>query len=151
VELEKMKQLSDLEKQVNDLIVCGKPLEAFELFYDDEVDMQENTSQATKGKEENRRRERRFYGAVSEVRATLLGSAVTDDMTFSEWDYDILLKNGARWKMIKTAVRRWKNGKIVHERFYHENFPAVLRLKALVYSWLHPSRVRGAMESVSSS
>lgn len=36
-----------------------------------------------RSKEENRRRERRFYGAVSEVRATLLGSAVADDVTFS--------------------------------------------------------------------
>jgi hypothetical protein len=65
----KMNQLSDLEKHVNDLIVCGKPLEAFERFYHDDV--------------------------------------------------------------------------VVHERFYHENFPTVVRLKALVHSWLHSSRARG--------
>lgn len=136
-----MEPLLELEKLVNDLIVCGQPVEAFERFYHEEVVMEENTSEATKGKGANRRREQRFYAAVSEMRATLLASAGLGDVTFSEWDYDILFKNGARWKITETAVRRWRDGKIIHERFYHENFPILLRLRALIYSWLHSSRL----------
>jgi hypothetical protein len=33
---------------------------------------------------------------------------------------DVTLKGAGRIKMNQVAVRRWKNGKIVHERFYHK-------------------------------
>ena len=108
-----MNPLTTLESSVNNLIVCGRPAEAFERFYHNDVVMQENTSKATKGKEANRRREERFDGVVSEMRAELLASAVSDDVSFPEWVYDILLRNGVRWKITETAVRRWKDGKIV--------------------------------------
>jgi len=33
---------------------------------------------------------------------------------------DVTLKGVGRIHMLQVAVRRWKGGKIVHERFYHK-------------------------------
>jgi hypothetical protein len=33
---------------------------------------------------------------------------------------DVTLKGVGRITMVQVAVRRWKDGKIVHERFYHK-------------------------------
>ena len=46
-------------------------------------------------------------------------SAVNGDVTFGEWYMDITFKNGFRAKIAQVAVRRWKDGKLVHERFYY--------------------------------
>jgi hypothetical protein len=32
----------------------------------------------------------------------------------------VTLKGVGRIQMSQVAVRRWKNGKVVHERFYHK-------------------------------
>ena len=41
------------------------------------------------------------------------------DVSFSEWEMDVTFKGGHRVKMSQVAVRHWKNGKIVHERFFY--------------------------------
>jgi hypothetical protein len=44
---------------------------------------------------------------------------VNGNVSFSEWEYDLTFKGGQRIKLSQVAVRRWKNGKIVNERFYY--------------------------------
>jgi hypothetical protein len=44
---------------------------------------------------------------------------VNGDITFSEWYMDVTFKNGQRAKMSQVAVRKWKNGKVAHERFFY--------------------------------
>ena len=51
--------------------------------------------------------------------AELVASAVDGDTTFSEWMWDVTLKGVGRIRMEQVARRRWKDGKIVHERFYY--------------------------------
>ena len=55
-----------LEKidDLNDLVLQGKALEAFEKYYHDEVIMQENESSPTIGKEANRQREKEFFSSM---------------------------------------------------------------------------------------
>jgi hypothetical protein len=43
-----------------------------------------------------------------------------EDASFSETAMDVTLKGVGRLQMVQVAVRRWKNGKVVHERFYHK-------------------------------
>ena len=57
------------------------------------------------------------------MEATLLDSAVNRDTSYSEWHYVIEFKSGARWDYDQVAARRWKDGKVIQERFYHPNFP----------------------------
>ena len=73
-------------------------------------------------KEVNRKAEEDFFASLAEflAKAKLLASAVNSgDVTFGEWFMDVTFKNGFRLKLAQTAVRRWKDGKIVHERFYY--------------------------------
>jgi len=109
-----------LDSQLNEMILSGKALEAFEKFYADDVVMQENSEEPRAGKDVNRKFEQEFFASVAEWHeGKLLSSAVNDNTSFSEWYFDISFKNGARMKSSQVAVRRWKDGKIVCERFYY--------------------------------
>ena len=113
--------LKQLDDKLNRLILEGKALEGLERFYADDVVMQENTAAPTVGKTANRAREIDFFDSVAEVHeVSLLGNAAGQDVTFSEWIFDVTLKNGTRSRLDQTSVRRWKDGRIVHERFYYQ-------------------------------
>ena len=115
-----MPDLAALEAEVNKLILEGKGPEAFEKFYAEDVVMQEPTDPPRVGKEVNRKAEQQFYGSIEEFfGAKLLASAVGDGVTFSEWSYDFKLKGQPRVKLEQVTRRQWKNGQIVHERFYY--------------------------------
>lgn len=112
--------VASLDKQLNDQIVKGDILGAFDRFYADDVSMQENSDEPFVGKAVNRKREEDFIASVQEFHsAKLLGSAVNGDSTFAEWEFDATYKGGARVKLTEVAVRHWKNGQIVRERFYY--------------------------------
>ena len=115
--------MSDIEKldaELNDMIRQGKALEAFEKFYHDEVVMMEN-DQAFEGKEANRKREQEFFGNIAEVHAAgITSSAVNGHTSFCEQHFDATFKDGNRVKMEEVAVRTWKDGKVIKERFYYK-------------------------------
>jgi hypothetical protein len=116
-----MSNIVELEKKLNDAVLNGKALEAFDELYDDNVVMQENTEPEYRGKEFNRKREVEFFSSVEAWHGgAVLAWAVNDDVSFSEWTMDVTIKGVGRVTMAQVAVRRWKNGKIVHERFYHK-------------------------------
>jgi hypothetical protein len=113
-------QVSALDTELNQSILSGKVMEAFEKFYAHDCVMQENSEAPRVGKDVNREFERAFMDSVQEFHgASLLGSAVNADRTYSEWEYDITFKGGKRMKMNQIAVRQWKNGQVAHERFYY--------------------------------
>jgi len=112
--------VADLDKKLNDLILSGKVLEAFEEFYAENVEMRENNEPPRVGKAVNREYEKQFVSAVEEFHSVeVLASAAHGDTSFSEWAYDFTLKGVPRLAYRQVAVRRWKNGKIVDERFYY--------------------------------
>jgi len=112
--------IATLDDELNTAILDGKALQAFETFYADDVVMQENTGEEFRGKDLNRKREEDFFAGVEAMHDnTLRASAVHGEVSFSEWDWDLTLKGVGRIRMVQVAVRRWKDGKVVHERFYH--------------------------------
>ena len=46
-------------------------------------------------------------------------SAINGDTSFSQWWMDITFKNGYRYTNTQVAVRKWKDGQVVHERFFY--------------------------------
>lgn len=115
-----MSDIAKLDHQLNELILGGKALDGFERFYAEDCVMQENGEPPTVGKDANRRREQEFFDSLSEFHgAEVRGTGAGDGVTFSEWLFDVSFKDGPRKKLEQTAVRRWKDGKIVHERFYY--------------------------------
>lgn len=112
--------IQELDQKVNEAVLNGTAMDAFEKYYADDVVMQENSDEPRSGKDANRKAEEQFFASVEKWNGgACTASAVNGDVSFSEWEYDITFKGGTRVKMNQVAVRRWKNGKIVHERFYY--------------------------------
>src|ERR1700676_4763273 len=78
--------IAKLDHELNQAILSGDILNAFEKYYANDVVMQENDSDPFKGKEVNRKREQEFVNSVEQFHgAKLLGEAVNGDASFSEW------------------------------------------------------------------
>lgn len=109
-----------LDNQLNDQVLAGDILGAFEKFYAEDVVMQENTTEPRVGKDVNRQAELAFLDSVKEFHgAKVLGSAVEGDRSYSEWELDVTFKTGQRVKLTQVAARQWRDGQIAFERFYY--------------------------------
>lgn len=116
-----MNDVERLETELNQRILAGRGMEAFEELYADDVTMQENLEAPCVGKDANRKRELEFFASIETFHgATLHSQAVGEGVSFSEWTYDFTTKQGARVQLNEVARRRWKDGKVVHERFYYQ-------------------------------
>jgi len=116
-----MSDINQLDAELNNMILSGKLLDAFEKFYADDVAMQENADEPRKGKDENRKFEQKFMSNVEQFHgAKLLASAVSGDASFSQWEWDFTFTGGNRVQMSEVAVRRWEDGQVVHERYYYK-------------------------------
>ena len=109
-----------LEQELNAAVLAGQILEAFDRYYADDGVMQENAATPTAGKAANREREIKFLESIEQFHgAQCLGSATAGDTSYSEWVLDVTFKGGVRVKLEQVAVRRWRHGQVVHERFYY--------------------------------
>jgi hypothetical protein len=120
--LKVMQTIKEKINHLNQLILEGKALEGFELYYDDEVVMQENENPATIGKEVNRQREIDFFGNITEFRgAKALDVAVGENISYVKWHYDYTHKDWGARKYTQVSVQHWKDGRIVKEQFFYGN------------------------------
>ena len=110
--------VASLNDELNRAIFEGKALEAFEKLYDEKVVMQENTDEPFVGKAGQLLT--KIIEAMEFHGGSLIGTAVNGDRSYAEVEFDVTFKNGTRVKMTQVASRQWKNGKILHERFYYK-------------------------------
>jgi hypothetical protein len=115
---------ANLQQRLQDLldhIRQGKVIEAMNEFYDKDTVMQDNANPPTKGLAANIEREKQFLNGVKEWKGFhVSASGVGDDVTFYESTMDFIATNGQAMHLEQVSVARWKNGKIVHERFYYD-------------------------------
>lgn len=115
---------TDLRQRLNDLfsyIRQGKIVEAMNEFYDKDTVMQDNANPPTLGLAANIEREKEFVSGVKEWKGfNITASGVGDNTTFYESTMDFIATNGQPFHMEQVSVAKWKNGKIVHERFYYD-------------------------------
>ncbi len=115
-----MHDVAALDNELNQMVLNGQAMEAFERFYAEDVVMQENSAEPVVGKAANRQREIDFFSSLEEFHgAGVLGSAVTGDRSYSEWWMDVTFKGGGRVKLEQVAARTWKDGQVIEERFYY--------------------------------
>ena len=115
-----MNDISKLENELNQMILAGQAMDAFEKFYADDLVMQENDQPPRVGKVANREFEEQFFAAIKEFHGATLGEvAFTDDVSFSEWTFDVTFRDGNRVANPQVTRRKWRDGKIINERFYH--------------------------------
>jgi len=112
--------LKEKIEELNQMILSGQQMYAFDKYYHEDVVMQENSKPPTIGKVANREREIQsmqmvdaFHGA--EVKAVAVG----ENVTMVEWEMDVTYIGAPRMKICQIAVQRWKDGQIINERFYY--------------------------------
>ncbi|HSK11723.1 MAG TPA: nuclear transport factor 2 family protein, partial [Phnomibacter sp.] len=114
--------LKALVNDLNEKILNGKILEAFETYYHDDVVMQDNDHPVRVGKDVNRQYEEAFVNGLTEFRgAKLLNTLVSDGITVTEWWFDYTHKDFGTRNYTQVATQRWKDGKIIEEKFYYNN------------------------------
>jgi hypothetical protein len=112
-------ELARREAELNRMVLEGQIMEAFETFYAEEVVMQDHGFEPWEGKELNREREQDFVNNLTEVRTVTCDDvAIGDDVTYSTWHYDYTHAEWGDVKYDQVAVRHWKDGQVVRERFY---------------------------------
>lgn len=115
----------DLRQSVNDLIdhiKQGKIIEAMEKYYDPQVSMRENSKPPTVGLAPNIEREKQFMSQIKEWKGfTVTALGVGDGVALIENTIEFINTSGKPVRMEQVAVQRWRNGKIVEERFYYDS------------------------------
>jgi hypothetical protein len=115
---------TNLQQRLNDLFGCirqGKIIDAMNEFYDQDTVMQENANPPTKGLAANVEREKQFMSGVKEWKGfTVTASGIGDNVTFYESTSDFVTTGGVPVHVEQVSVAKWKNDKIVHERFYYD-------------------------------
>ncbi len=113
----------DLKEKVKEYIrmqQSGEIIAALDRFYSDDTVMQENELEPTVGKEANRLREETFLRNVQAFRkAEVKSLSIGADTVAIEWHYDYDHREWGTRNYHQVSLQRWKDGKIVHERFYY--------------------------------
>ena len=110
----------DLDTQLNDMIIQGKSVHAFERFYAEHVVAQENDEPERVGRDPWMRGRADLEKRIKKFNAKVLANAAHGDTSFSEWQYEVDIEGMGTMKTVQVAVRRWKDGRIIRERFYHK-------------------------------
>ncbi|MBD2465631.1 nuclear transport factor 2 family protein [Oscillatoria sp. FACHB-1407] len=119
-ELQPTTELKAIFADIQQLIAQGQVMQIFEKYYGDDVVMQENEAPATVGKVANRAREEAFFANLVEFRAAELKNvAFGENVIISEWFLDYTHAEWGKRTYYQVSVQQWKDGKVVHERFYY--------------------------------
>jgi hypothetical protein len=115
-------QIKSSLNDLNSLVIGGKLMDAFDKYYHDDIEMQENNNPGVKGKAYHRRREMEFLNNVTEFRsASVSGLAVNGDTSFVIWSYDYTHKEWGVRNYTQVSVQKWEDCKIIKEQFFYGN------------------------------
>lgn len=82
----------DLDRQLNEMIIQGKSVEAFDRFYAEDVVAQENDEPERVGLEQWKQARAGMEKMTKKFDAKVLAHAANGDVTFSEWEYNLDLE-----------------------------------------------------------
>lgn len=114
--------LIDQVNELNQQILSGNVLGAFDTFYAEEVVMQENNKDPRVGKALNREYEENFVASIEAWHGAEVKSVAVNEATGTaaiEWFMDVTFKGGNRTQMEQVSIQQWADGQVVHERFYY--------------------------------
>ena len=117
-----MSSIKDSVNELNNMILEGKILDAFDHFYADNVVMQDNNNPLREGKQVCRQFEEDFVNNLTAFRgAEVKNVLVSEDAGVAtvEWGFDYTHKEWGDRNYTQVAVQQWEDGKIVNERFIY--------------------------------
>jgi ketosteroid isomerase-like protein len=111
----------DQVTQLVHLVEANRILNAIDQFYADDVSMQDNLNPPVIGKTANRERERAFFGGITVHQNRALSVAIDGEQVVIHWLFEFTGGDGTRYRMDQLSQQQWKDGRIVHERFYYDS------------------------------
>jgi hypothetical protein len=119
-----MEKLKDKVNRLNKLIISGDILKAMELFYSNNVEMQENEEVPRKGKSNCLDTERSNLPKVKNVERKLLNQAINEEknVVFSEWEILATAKDNCKFQLRQVSVQHWVDGQVVKEKFFYQRY-----------------------------
>ena len=117
-----MKSIKENVTELNNMILEGKLLEAFDKFYADDIVMQDNENPPREGNKDCRAFEESFVSSLTAFRGASLGQVMVSEeagVSACEWTFDYSHKEWGDRKYTQLAIQRWKDGKIVSEKFVY--------------------------------
>ncbi len=98
----------------------GLIIDAMNEFYAEDVVMQENLEPPTAGRDANIEREKQFLSMIKEWKGfQVISQGSGQDVTFYETVMDWVATDNTPVHVEQVVVAKWQDGKIIHERFYH--------------------------------
>ena len=113
--------LKEKTQDIYQMIGSGQLLDAFEKYYSDDVVMTEPMG-TREGKVACKAYEEQFLNNIQEFHGLEVKAITSDEeagVVIHETAMDVTFKDGNRIQMEQTGVQRWKDGQIIHERFYY--------------------------------
>ncbi|NND08564.1 MAG: nuclear transport factor 2 family protein [Saprospiraceae bacterium] len=114
--------LKEKTEDIYNQIGQGKLLDAFDQYYADDVVITEPRG-TWEGKTACRAHEEEFLGMVKEFHGMEVKVITSDEdagVVMHETSMDVTFQDGNRVNMEQVGVQKWRDGKIVHERFYYQ-------------------------------
>ena len=105
-----------------DLLSKGQMMDAFEKYYSEDIVMQENNEEPRVGKDTNRKFEIEYMSSIEEVHGSEIKNVAINSETgtvFIQAAMDATFKGFGRTMMEEVQVQTWKDGQIVHEKFFY--------------------------------
>lgn len=105
---------------LKDLLGKGQFLEAMDKYLTDDVVLQEANGTPKVGKDACILAEKELLETVSEfIRYDILDYAIAGDTSYHEAIMEFKTKDGNHHRFEQVNRTKWRNGKIVNERYFH--------------------------------
>lgn len=109
-------------QELLDFFKTNPPVEEiYERFYDENVVVQENLEAPRVGRALSIERQKRMNANVKEIHDFQIGSVLVDgDKSVVEMHLEATTKDGYRIRIEELGMQTWKNGRIIHERYFYD-------------------------------
>jgi hypothetical protein len=112
-------QVATLLSELDGMVAKGQILEAIDKFFAPNVKTIEVGGAVTTTSAEKRTNLAGFLGGIQAVNGiTLLHSAISDNVSYSEYKMDFDMKDGSKILWHEIIRREWKDGLVVHEQYF---------------------------------
>lgn len=115
-------------KQLQSMIAQGQVNEALNELYAEDCTIVEGNGQVRSGRSAQLEAVKEWQNSISEMHGAGVGCITSDEengVTCVESWMDVTYQGGHRAKLEEVAVQKWKDGRIVHERFYFDVPPGM--------------------------
>lgn len=129
--------LRDRIQELLDFQKTNPPVEQiYERFYDENVVVQENLQTPRIGRAISIDRQQRMNANVKKVHEFKIGAVLVDgDRSVIEMHLELTTIDGYRIRLEEVGMQTWKNGRIIHERYFYD--PSSIQGNAKAINEIH--------------